>query len=31
LARKAQSDFITKLRQSAKIERLDKAAEQNKN
>ena len=31
LARKAQSDFITKLRQSAKVERLDKAAEQNKN
>src|SRR5262249_33940918 len=26
LARKAQSDFITKLRQSAKVERLDKAA-----
>src|SRR5215467_14307392 len=31
LARRAQSDFITKLRQSAKVERLDKAAEQNKN
>ena len=31
LARKAQSDFIAKLRQSAKVERLDKAAEQNKN
>ena len=30
LARKAQTDFITKLRQSAKIERLDKPAEQNK-
>ena len=28
LARKAQTDFITKLRQSAKVERLDKAAEQ---
>ena len=31
LARKAQADFIAKLRQNAKIERLDKAAEQNKN
>src|SRR5437762_4626838 len=31
LARKAQTDFITKLRQSAKVERLDKAAEQKKN
>src|SRR2546422_929296 len=31
LARKVQSDFIAKLRQSAKVERLDKAAEQNKN
>jgi peptidyl-prolyl cis-trans isomerase C len=30
LARKAQTDFITKLRQSAKIERLDKPAEPNK-
>jgi peptidyl-prolyl cis-trans isomerase C len=30
LARKAQTDFITKLRQSAKVERLDKPAEQNK-
>ena len=30
LARKAQTDFISKLRQSAKIERLDKPAEQNK-
>ena len=30
LARKAQSDFIAKLRQSAKVERLDKPAEQNK-
>jgi len=28
LARKAQTDFITKLRQSAKVERFDKAAEQ---
>ena len=27
LARKAQTDFITKLRQSAKVERLDKPAE----
>jgi peptidyl-prolyl cis-trans isomerase C len=27
LARKSQTDFITKLRQSAKIERLDKPAE----
>lgn len=31
LARKAQADFIAKLRQSAKIERLDNAAEQKKN
>jgi peptidyl-prolyl cis-trans isomerase C len=31
LARKAQTDFIAKLRQSAKVERLDKAAEQKKN
>src|SRR5215468_10565159 len=30
LARKAQTDFITKLRQSAKVERLDKPAEHNK-
>ena len=30
LTRKAQTDFITKLRQNAKIERLDKPAEQNK-
>ena len=30
LARKAQTDFIAKLRQSAKIERLDKPAEQKK-
>jgi 4-hydroxy-3-polyprenylbenzoate decarboxylase len=29
--RKAQTEFIAKLRQSAKIERLDKAGEQNKN
>lgn len=28
LARKAQTEFIAKLRQSAKVERLDKAAEQ---
>ena len=28
LARKAQTDFITKLRQTAKVERLDKPAEQ---
>jgi peptidyl-prolyl cis-trans isomerase C len=28
LARKAQTDFITKLRQSAKVERLDKPADQ---
>ena len=28
LSRKAQTDFITKLRQTAKIERLDKPAEQ---
>ena len=28
LSRKAQTDFIAKLRQSAKVERLDKAAEQ---
>ena len=31
LARKAQSDFITKLRQSAKVERFDNAAEPKKN
>jgi peptidyl-prolyl cis-trans isomerase C len=31
LARKAQSDFIAKLRQSAKVERFDNAAEQKKN
>jgi len=31
LTRKAQTEFIAKLRQSAKIERLDKAGEQNKN
>jgi peptidyl-prolyl cis-trans isomerase C len=31
LARKAQTDFIAKLRQSAKVERLDKAPEQKKN
>jgi peptidyl-prolyl cis-trans isomerase C len=31
LARKAQSDFIAKLRQTAKIERLDKPAEPSKN
>src|SRR6266853_4665825 len=31
LARKAQTEFITKLRQSAKAERLDKATEQEKN
>jgi peptidyl-prolyl cis-trans isomerase C len=31
LTRKAQSDFIAKLRQSAKVERLDNAAEQRKN
>lgn len=31
LARKAQADFIAKLRQSAKVERLDNAAEQKKN
>jgi peptidyl-prolyl cis-trans isomerase C len=31
LARKAQTEFITKLRQSAKIERLDKPAEPKKN
>ena len=30
LVRKAQTDFITKLRQSAKIERLDKPVEQSK-
>src|SRR5499427_6049432 len=30
LARKAQTEFITKLRQSAKVERLDKPAEPNK-
>jgi peptidyl-prolyl cis-trans isomerase C len=31
LARKAQSDFIAKLRQSAKVERFDNAPEQRKN
>jgi peptidyl-prolyl cis-trans isomerase C len=31
LTRKAQTEFIAKLRQSAKIERLDKPAEQKKN
>jgi peptidyl-prolyl cis-trans isomerase C len=31
LARKSQSEFISKLRQSAKIERLDKPAGQSKN
>jgi peptidyl-prolyl cis-trans isomerase C len=31
LARKAQSDFIAKLRQSAKVERFGNAAEQRKN
>jgi peptidyl-prolyl cis-trans isomerase C len=31
LTRKAQTEFISKLRKSAKIERLDKAGEQNKN
>ena len=31
LARKAQTDFIAKLRQSAKVERFDNAAEQRKN
>jgi peptidyl-prolyl cis-trans isomerase C len=31
LARKAQTEFIAKLRQSAKVERLDKPAEQKKN
>jgi peptidyl-prolyl cis-trans isomerase C len=31
LARKAQSDFIAQLRQTAKIERLDKPAEPSKN
>jgi peptidyl-prolyl cis-trans isomerase C len=31
LARKVQSDFIAKLRQSAKVERFDNAAEQRKN
>jgi peptidyl-prolyl cis-trans isomerase C len=31
LARKAQSDFIARLRQTAKIERLDKPAEPTKN
>jgi peptidyl-prolyl cis-trans isomerase C len=30
LARKSQSEFISKLRQSAKIERFDKPAEQGK-
>jgi peptidyl-prolyl cis-trans isomerase C len=31
MMRKAQTDFVTKLRQSAKIERLDKPAGQAKN
>ena len=31
LTRKAQTEFISKLRKSAKIERLDKAGEQSKN
>jgi peptidyl-prolyl cis-trans isomerase C len=31
LARKSQTDFIAKLRESAKVERLDKPAEQKKN
>jgi peptidyl-prolyl cis-trans isomerase C len=31
LARKAQTDFIAKLRQNAKVDRLDKSAEQKKN
>ena len=31
LARKAQSDFIAKLRETAKVERLDKPAAQSKN
>jgi len=31
LSRKAQTDFIAKLRQSAKIERLDKPPESAKN
>jgi peptidyl-prolyl cis-trans isomerase C len=31
LARKAQTEFIAKLRQNAKVERLDKAGEQKKN
>jgi peptidyl-prolyl cis-trans isomerase C len=31
LARKAQTDFIAKLRQNAKVERLDKSAEPKKN
>ena len=31
LVRKAQTDFIAKLRQNAKVERLDKPAEQKKN
>ena len=31
LTRKAQTEFIAKLRQSAKVERLDKPAEQKKN
>src|SRR5215469_11152020 len=31
LARKAQTEFISNLRKTAKVERLDKAAEQNKN
>src|SRR5262245_24054668 len=31
LARKAQTEFIAKLRQNAKVERLDKSAEQKKN
>jgi peptidyl-prolyl cis-trans isomerase C len=30
VARKAQSDFVAKLRQTAKIERLDKPAEPSK-
>jgi peptidyl-prolyl cis-trans isomerase C len=31
LTRKAQTEFISKLRKSAKIERLDKPGEQSKN
>jgi peptidyl-prolyl cis-trans isomerase C len=31
VARKAQSEFVAKLRQTAKIERLDKPAEPKKN